>query len=151
METIGDGSIEKRWNSKNSGNGRTVEMEWTDRVFCGKLREIEGSATRPRSFLPPLTLLPFRNLVETERRPRRFIRPPPLSFADVTSSLSDARLIREQGNEGASFYPRIYSAEVGKIFLEYRCGDEERMERRRKTPSSLLFRKLVRKLCSLSQ
>lgn len=93
--------------------------------------EIEGTATRPRSFLPPLTLLPFRNLVETARRPRRFIRPSPLSFADVTSLLSDARLDSRAGKRGGVLYPRIYSAEVGKCFSSIERKEE--MERRRET------------------
>lgn len=62
---------------------------------------------------------------------------PPAPLADATSSLSDARLIRKRG---------------GVVFIRPRLENISReMERRRKTPSSLLFRKLVRKLCSLNR
>lgn len=63
--------IEKRWDWKNLGMEFRVGR--IGDVFCDKSSraEIEGTATRPRSFLPPLTLLPFPNLVETARPPCR--------------------------------------------------------------------------------
>lgn len=47
----------------------------------------------------PLTLLPFRNLLETASPPTP-IHPFPLSFANLTSSLSDARLIPRRRRRG---------------------------------------------------
>lgn len=144
METIG----EKRWNSWSK---RNLGLERRDKLSAEIEATFLPTATRPRSFPPsfhpPLTLLPSRNLVETAADSS--VRPLVSSFADVTGSLAGGRgLIREQ--EG----PPFIRLRVGKIFLEYRKRRKAERDGRRKTASSReyqLFRKLVRKLCSLKR
>lgn len=133
METIG----EKRWNSWSKRN-LGLETRFLYDKLSAESAEIEvpylrGTATRPRSFppsfLPPLTLLPSRNLVETAADSS--VRPLVSSFADVTGSLSDdARFdSRAGGGEGGSSFIRL---RVGKIFLEYRKRGKRRGMRKAK-------------------
>lgn len=136
METIG----EKRWNSWSK---RNLGLERRDKLSAEIEATFLPTATRPRSFPPPLTLLPSRNLVETAADSS--VRPLVSSFADVTGSLAGGRgLIREQ--EG----PPFIRLRVGKIFLEYRKRRKAERDGRRKTASSREYQ-LFRKLCSLKR
>lgn len=115
METIG----EKRWNSWSKRN-LGLETRFLYDKLSAESAEIEvpylrGTATRPRSFppsfLPPLTLLPSRNLVETAADSS--VRPLVSSFADVTGSLSDdARFDSRAGGGGGGLV--VYSAQGWK-------------------------------------
>lgn len=91
METIG----EKRWNSWSK---RNLGLERRDKLSAEIEATFLPTATRPRSFPPPLTLLPSCNLVETAADSS--VRPLVSSFADVTGSL--ARFDSRAG--GASVY-----------------------------------------------
>lgn len=76
----------------------------------------------------PLTLLPFRNLLETAAPPTP-IHPFPLSFANLTSSLSDV-------DAGGGYhyvaltiaYISVYLADVGKYLWSIRLRAQLRSQ-----------------------